>query len=90
MSIYADLHLDGKPPMGAVTVPSSSLLNFAGSQRIIYIVREGKAYWTLVQTGESNGEKTEIVSGVGISDQIVLDPSALEGRVVPVEIKTEP
>jgi RND family efflux transporter MFP subunit len=61
----------------AVTVPNSALVTFAGIEKVI-VVQNGKALEKTVTTGRRNGEWTEIVAGVSVGDQVVVDPGNLQ------------
>ncbi|HKO61481.1 MAG TPA: efflux RND transporter periplasmic adaptor subunit [Pyrinomonadaceae bacterium] len=61
----------------AVTVPNSALVTFAGIEKVI-VVQNGKAIEKPVTTGRRNGEWTEIVAGVSVGDQVVVDPGNLQ------------
>ncbi len=68
----------------AVTVPSNAIVTFAGIEKVI-LVQNGKALEKPVTTGRRNGESTEIVSGVNVGDQVVVDPGNLQsGQAVEV------
>lgn len=58
-------------------VPSSAIVTFAGLQKVI-LVKDGKAVEQLVTTGESEGDRVEIVSGVKVGDAVVRVPGALQ------------
>ena len=61
----------------AVTVPNSSIVTFAGIEKVI-VVQNGKALEKPVTTGRRNGEWTEIVAGVNLGDQVIVDPGNLQ------------
>ena len=61
----------------AVTVPNSALVTFAGIEKVI-VVQNGKALEKPVTTGRRNGEWTEIVAGVDVGDQVVVEPGNLQ------------
>lgn len=66
------------------TVPSKAIVTFAGIEKVI-VVQNGKALEKPVTTGRRNGEWTEIVAGVNIGDQVVVDPGNLQsGQAVEV------
>ncbi|HKO97659.1 MAG TPA: efflux RND transporter periplasmic adaptor subunit [Pyrinomonadaceae bacterium] len=68
----------------AVTVPTNSIVTFAGIEKVI-IVQNGKALEKPVTTGRRSGEWTEIVAGVNVGDQVVVDPGNLQsGQAVEV------
>jgi RND family efflux transporter MFP subunit len=61
----------------AVTVPNNAIVTFAGIEKVI-IVQNGKALEKPVTTGRRNGDWTEIVAGVNVGDQVVVDPGNLQ------------
>ena len=66
------------------TVPSNAIVTFAGIEKVI-VVQNGKALEKPVTTGRRNGEWTEIVAGVNVGDQVVVDPGNLQsGQAVEV------
>lgn len=66
------------------TVPSKAIVTFAGIEKVI-LVQNGKALEKPVTTGRRNGEWTEIVAGVNVGDQVVVDPGNLQsGQAVEV------
>ncbi len=68
----------------AVTVPTNAIVSFAGIEKVI-VVHNGKALEKPVTTGRRNGEWTEIVAGVNVGDQVVVDPGNLQsGQTVEV------
>lgn len=56
-----------------LTVPSSAIIP-KGTGSMVYVVAEGKAAATAVETGETEGGRVEIVSGISQGDVIVSDP----------------
>jgi RND family efflux transporter MFP subunit len=68
----------------AVTVPTNAIVTFAGIEKVI-LVQNGKALEKSVTTGRRSGEWTEIVAGVNVGDQVVVDPGNLQsGQAVEV------
>jgi len=68
----------------AVTVPTNAIVTFAGIEKVI-VVQNGKAVEKPVTTGRRSGEWTEIVAGVNVGDQVVVDPGNLQsGQAVEV------
>jgi membrane fusion protein (multidrug efflux system) len=89
MFIWATIQLDQKAPANAVTVPTSTIVKRKG-QAYVYVVHEGEVRLTPIQMTLTDGDKTEIASGVGASDRLVVDPSHLQGEVVPIKIRKAP
>jgi RND family efflux transporter MFP subunit len=68
----------------AVTVPNNAIVTFAGIEKVI-VVQNGKALEKPITTGRRSGEWTEIVAGVNVGDQVVVDPGNLQsGQAVEV------
>lgn len=61
----------------AVTVPSNSIVTFAGIEKVI-VVQNGKAMEKAITTGRRSGEWTEILAGVNVGDQVIVDPGNLQ------------
>ena len=61
----------------AVTIPNNALVTFAGIEKVL-VVENGKAVEKPVTTGRRSGEWTEIVAGVNVGDQVVVDPGNLQ------------
>jgi len=68
----------------AVTVPNKAIVTFAGIEKVI-VVQNGKALEKPVTTGRRNGDWTEIVAGVTVGEQVIVDPGNLQsGQTVAV------
>ena len=68
----------------AVTVPTNAIVTFAGIEKVI-VVQNGKAVEKPVTTGRRSGEWTEIVAGVNVGDEVIVDPGNLQsGQAVEV------
>jgi RND family efflux transporter MFP subunit len=61
----------------AVTVPSNAILTFAGIEKVI-VVQNGKALEKPITTGRRSGEWTEILAGINVGDQVIVDPGNLQ------------
>jgi RND family efflux transporter MFP subunit len=61
----------------AVTVPNNAIVTFAGIEKVI-VVQNGKALEKPITTGRRSGEWTEIIAGVNVGDQVVVDPGNLQ------------
>ncbi len=96
--VEADVHNDGRLRPGsfaraeivtndakmAVAVPSNAIVTFAGIEKVI-VVQNGKALEKPITTGRRNGDLTEIVTGVNVGDQVIVDPGNLQsGQAVQV------
>jgi RND family efflux transporter MFP subunit len=61
----------------AVTVPSNAIVTFAGIEKVI-VVQNGKALEKPITTGRRNGDWTEILAGINVGDQVIVDPGNLQ------------
>jgi RND family efflux transporter MFP subunit len=71
----------------ALTVPQSAVVTFAGLQKVI-LVEDSKAVERPVTTGDTQGERIEILTGVRDGEQVVVAPGALQ-QGQPVTISEE-
>lgn len=72
--VRARIVIDAADP--AVLVPTSSIVTFAGIEKVIG-VESGKAVEKRVRTGRRSGEQVEIVEGVKAGEAIVVEPGNL-------------
>jgi multidrug efflux pump subunit AcrA (membrane-fusion protein) len=68
----------------AVTVPNNAIVTFAGIEKVI-IVQNGKALERPVTTGRRSADSTEILAGVNVGEQVIVDPGNLQSGMA-VEI----
>ena len=68
----------------AVTVPSSAIVTFAGIEKVI-TVQNGRALEKPITTGRRNGDFTEIVAGVNVGEQVIVEPGNLQSGQ-PIEV----
>jgi RND family efflux transporter MFP subunit len=61
----------------AVTVPNNAIVTFAGIEKVI-VVQNGKALEKPITTGRRSAEWTEIIAGVNVGDQVIVDPGNLQ------------
>ena len=61
----------------AVTVPNNAIVTFAGIEKVI-VIQNGKALEKPITTGRRSGELTEILAGVNVGDQVIVDPGNLQ------------
>ncbi len=68
----------------AVTVPNKAIVTFAGIEKVI-VIQSGKALEKPVTSGRRNGDWTEIVAGVNVGEEVVIDPGNMQsGQTVEV------
>jgi HlyD family secretion protein len=61
----------------ALTVPQSAVVTFAGLQKVI-LVADGKAVERPVTTGDIQGDRIEVLTGLRDGEQVVEAPGALQ------------
>jgi RND family efflux transporter MFP subunit len=98
LMVEADVRNDGKLRPGSfaraeivtndakmtVTVPTNAIVTFAGIEKVI-MVQNGKAVEKPITTGRRSNDWTEIVAGVNVGDQVIVDPGNLQsGQAVQV------
>jgi RND family efflux transporter MFP subunit len=73
-----------------ITVPSTSLLRDS-KQSALLVVRKGKIHRLPVEIGQDDGSRTEVLSGLTLSDEVVINPSKdlTDGAPVDAESITE-
>lgn len=72
----AEIVIEASEP--AVLVPASSIVSFAGIEKVI-AVEDGKAVEKRVQTGRRSGDQVEITDGIEAGEAVVLQPGNLVG-----------
>ncbi len=68
----------------AVTVPNNAIVTFAGIEKVI-VVQNGKALEKPITTGRRSGDWTEILAGINVGEQVIVDPGNLQSGM-PVEV----
>jgi multidrug efflux pump subunit AcrA (membrane-fusion protein) len=61
----------------AVTVPNNAIVTFAGIEKVI-VIQNGKALEKPITTGRRSGDWTEILAGLNVGDQVIVDPGNLQ------------
>src|SRR5512143_1005926 len=62
----------------AVTVPASTVVTFAGLEKV-FGIKDGKAIEKRIRTGRRSGDRVEILEGVAAGEPVVTDPGSLVG-----------
>ncbi len=90
--MYADVQLEATRLHNRRLVPSRAVIERDG-RPLVFVVRDGRAQWTYVQTGRSNGIDTEIVAdsvsgiiAVEAGDIVVVDGHLTLTHDAPVRI----
>jgi RND family efflux transporter MFP subunit len=60
----------------SLVVPANTLGNFAGIDRV-FVVKNGKASEKRIKTGRRVGDSVEVLEGVAVGDQVVVNPGDL-------------
>lgn len=80
--MYADVRLEAQRLVNRRLVPTRSIIQRDGRD-LVFVVRGGRAQWTYVQVGRSNGRQTEILpdSGTGLIPVNAGDKVIIEGHL---------
>ena len=77
--MYADVKLESSRLLDRILVPARAVIEREG-RPLVFVVRDGKAQWTYITPGRSNGTDTEVLPD-SVSGQIPVNP----GDVVLIE-----
>lgn len=58
--MYADVRLEAQRLPKRIIVPNAAIIERDG-RPLVFVVRDGKAQWTYIQRGQSNGLQTEVL-----------------------------
>lgn len=90
--MYADVRLEAQRLQNRRLVPSRAIIERDG-RPLVFVVKNGRAQWTYVQPGRSNGRETEIlpdsVSGiipVNPGDQVIVEGHLTLTHDAPVRV----
>jgi RND family efflux transporter MFP subunit len=87
--LYARANIVIQEREGALAVPTNALVTFAGIEKVV-TVQQGKALEKVVSTGRRQAEWVEVLSGLGVDEEVVLRPVGLRtGQAVSVTKATE-
>jgi len=77
--MYADVQLEAQRLTGRRLVPTRAIIE-RDTRPLVFVVRDGRAQWTYIQPGRSNGVETEVLpdSSTGLipiepGDQVIVD-----------------
>ena len=77
--MYADVRLEATRLPGRVLVPARAIIERDG-RPLVFVVREGKAQWTYILPGRSNGTDTEVLPDstsrqvpVAVGDTVIIE-----------------
>lgn len=71
--MFARLTIDLKSVADAIVVPADAILTMPEGQKVVYLVKDGKAVKRKVKTGIENGRLTQILEGVTLGDQVIVE-----------------
>jgi membrane fusion protein, multidrug efflux system len=71
--MFARLAIDLKFVADAIVVPADAVLTMPDGRKIVYLVKEGKAFKRNVRTGIESGSLTQILEGVTLGDQVIVE-----------------
>lgn len=73
-------------PVPALLVPAAAVSRVGQLERIFVLGADNRAGLRIVKTGATRGDRTEVLSGLGAGERIVLNPPAdlREGRLVEI------
>lgn len=90
--MYADVRLEAQRLTGRRIVPARAIIERDG-RPLVFVVRDGRAQWTYVTPGRTNGRETEIladsVSGlipVNAGDQVIIEGHLTLTHDAPVRV----
>jgi HlyD family secretion protein len=75
-----------------LTLPSASIVRDAKQNKpCVFVVRKGTAHKVPVEIGQDDGSRTEVLSGLSVSDEVVNNPPSnlADGASVEAELMTE-
>jgi HlyD family secretion protein len=77
--MYADVQLEAQRLTGRRLVPTKAIIE-RDTRPLVFVVRDGRAQWTYIVPGRSNGVETEVLpdSSTGLipvepGDQVIVD-----------------
>lgn len=70
---FAEVYLQGSPRQGVISVPSEAISESQGLY-FVYVQEHDDSYRRVeVRLGDSNGRRTEILSGLSVGDKVVIN-----------------
>jgi Cu(I)/Ag(I) efflux system membrane fusion protein len=71
-NMYTEVTILGKPKVGALSIPREALIRTGNSERVILALGEGRFRPAEVVSGMEAGDRTEILSGLTETDEVVV------------------
>ncbi len=81
--MYVSAEVEVKKTEDVIIVPSSAVSSYAGNS-VVYLVADGKAVRTVVETGDSDSESTVITSGISAGDIVITAGNVTDGTSVAI------
>jgi len=80
--MYADVRLEATRLTGRIVVPARAVIE-RDNRPLVFVVRDGRAQWTYIQPGRTNGLETEVLpdSATGQIPLNVGDVVLVEGHL---------
>jgi RND family efflux transporter MFP subunit len=75
---FAKAEIITEPSGTAVLVPASSVVAFAGIEKVI-VVADNKSVEKRIRTGRKSGDRVEVLEGVAAGETVVVEPGNLAG-----------
>ena len=89
--MYARVHIDFGS-RDVLSVPDKAVVRQVGSgERYVYLYRDGKAVYQVVELGDQQGDRYEVLKGLQTGDQVIISaPSTLKnGQAVQLQKTTK-
>lgn len=71
--MFARLAIDLKSVTDALVVPAEAVLTMPDGQKIVYLVKDGKAIKRKVRTGIETERLTQILEGLALGDPVIIE-----------------
>ena len=84
---YVSVHLRLPEPAKSITIPSNTLL-FRAEGLQVGVVRNGRANLVPVKIGHDYGSTVEVLSGINLADDVIVDPSDSLTSGTPVRVSS--
>lgn len=87
--LTADVSINTTGSAGSLTVPYEAVNQDGDNREYVYVLREGRAYKTIVRTGDENATSVSVTSGLSSGDRVIVGaPEGLrDGQAVIAEVR---
>jgi membrane fusion protein (multidrug efflux system) len=69
--MFSRVNVEMKSKKGSVVIPNTAIINEA-TRKVVYVITDGKAYFKTVETGITDGNVIEVVSGISKGDVVAI------------------